>query len=208
MSGVLGIKVGMSQIYSPEGDRIPVTLVSTKDCSVVQLKTKEKEGYKAVQVGVGNKPLQKASKELKENFEKAKVKPTRFLREFKVDDVSSYSVGSLVSLDIFKVGDRVEVRGTTKGHGFSGAVKRWDFQGGPAAHGSRFHRRGGSIGNHTYPKRVFKRRKMPGHFGVDGRTVLNVKVMDILKDEGLLVLKGALPGASSGLLEIRKSKRK
>lgn len=205
MSGILGIKVGMSQVFAPDGTRIPVTLVKTEGCVVVQVKTKEKEGYNAVQLGIGKKSSQKVNKAVLKHFEKGKIKPTRWLREFKNGDTTQYSVGSLVSLDFLKAGDLLKVRGISKGHGFSGAVKRWNFKGGPAAHGSRFHRRGGSIGNHTYPKRVFKRRKMPGHYGVESKTVLNVKVIDVLKEENLLVLKGSLPGANRELLEIRKS---
>lgn len=211
MSGILGIKVGMSQVFTPEGERVPVTLVNTAGCSIVQLKSKEKEGYEAVQVGIGKKSLQKVSKPLQKHFEKAQIKPTRWLREFRVENVgellAQYKTGQVMSLDFLKPGDFVDVRGTTKGHGFAGVMKRWNFQGGPGAHGSRFHRRGGSIGNHTYPKHVFKGRKMPGHYGVDTCTVLNVRVVDILKDENILVLHGAVPGASRGLLEIRKSKR-
>jgi len=208
MSGILGIKVGMSQLFTPEGERVPVTLVNTAGCTVVQLKNKEKDGYESLQVGIGEKSIRKVSKPLQKHFEKAQIKPTRWLREFKVENPSQYKAGQTMPLDFLKPGDFVEVRGTTKGHGFSGGVKRWSFQGGPAAHGSRFHRRGGSIGNHTYPKHVFKGKKMPGHYGVDTCTVLNIRVMDVLKDENLLVLKGALPGAARGLLEIRKSKRR
>ncbi|MBI3018639.1 MAG: 50S ribosomal protein L3 [Deltaproteobacteria bacterium] len=207
MSGILGIKVGMSQVFTSEGERVPVTLVNTAGCAIVQLKNKEKDGYEAVQVGIGEKSIRKVSKPLQKHFEKAQTKPTRWLREFKVENPSQYKAGQAMPLDFLKPGDFVDVRGTTKGHGFSGGVKRWSFQGGPGAHGSRFHRRGGSIGNHTYPKHVFKGKKMPGHYGVDTCTVLNVRVVDILKDENLLVLHGAVPGASRGLLEIRKSQR-
>lgn len=208
MSGILGIKVGMTQIFTPDGISVPVTLVNTQGCVVIQVKTKEKEGYNAVQLGIGKKSSQKINKPLLNHFEKAKVKPLRWLREFKVEDTSSYLVGTPINLDFLKTGDTLKVRGVTKGHGFSGGIKRWGFQGGPGAHGSRFHRRTGSIGNHTYPKRVFKRRKMPGHYGVDITTVKNVKVLDILKEENLLVLKGSLPGARNGLLEMRLISKK
>lgn len=207
MSGILGIKVGMSQVYTPQGERVPVTLVNTAGCVVTQIKTKEKDGYTSVQVGIGEKSIKKIDRSLLKKCEKLKIKPVHWLREIPVEDVSLYTVGSQVSLDFLKPGDKVDVCGTTKGHGFSGGVKRWNFQGGPAAHGSRFHRRGGSIGNHTYPKHVFKGRKMPGHFGVDQKTILNVEVVDILKDENLLVVKGAVPGSMNGLLKIRKSQR-
>ena|SRR3989338_666103 len=206
MSGILGIKVGMSQVFTPEGERVPVTLVNTGGCTLVQLKNKEKDGYEAIQVGIGEKSIRKVSKPLQKHFEKAQIKPTRWLKEFKVE-AGQLKPGQAVPLDFLKPGDFVDVRGTSKGHGFAGVMKRWNFQGGPGAHGSRFHRRGGSIGNHTYPKHVFKGKKMPGRYGGDTCTVLNIRVVDILKDEALLVLKGALPGAARGLLEIRKSKR-
>lgn len=204
MSGILGIKLGMSQVFTPQGECLPVTLVGTAGCRVVQIKSKDKDGYDAVQIGIGQKSIRKLPKALLKHFEKAKTKPLRWLREISADPAVSYTVGQEVGLDFLKVGDRVHVRGTTKGHGFSGGIKRWNFEGGPGAHGSCFHRRTGSIGNHTYPKHVFKRRKMPGHYGVERQTVRNIAVIDILKNENLLILKGALPGARNSLVEIRK----
>lgn len=203
MSGILGIKIGMSQIFTPAGERVSVTLISTDGCVVVQNKSKEKEGYNAVQVGIGTKSISRVSKPLKKHFEKAKVKPTRWLKEFRLDEGVSYQPGQSLDLDFLKEGDWVKVRGVTKGRGFSGSIKRWGFKGGPGGHGSCFHRRPGSIGNHTYPSRVFKRRPMPGHYGVDQLTVKN-KVMGIIKEENLLIVKGSVPGSQRGLLEIRK----
>lgn len=203
MSGILGVKVGMSQVFTPEGERIAVTLVSTEGCSVVQMKTAEKEGYNAIQIGVGKKSVHKINQPLRKHFEKAKLKPTRWLREVHVEDVTKYTAGQLLSLDFLKPGDVVQVRGVTKGRGFTGVMKRWNFSGGPAAHGSCFHRRVGSIGNHTFPKHVFKRRRMPGHYGCDQLSVKN-EVVEVLKDQNLLVLKGSVPGSNHGLLEIRK----
>ena len=203
MSGVLGVKVGMSSIYRPDGKKIAVTLVSTEGCTVIQAKAKEKNGYTAIQLGVGTKSPRKVSKALKSHFEKAKVKPLRWLKEFHVEKLDGYELGQAVSLDFLKPGDFVKVSGTTKGKGFTGVMKRYNFQGGPGGHGSRFHRRLGSIGNKTYPKRIFKGRPMHGRHGNWQRTVLN-EVIDVLKDEQLLVLKGAVPGATRGLLEIRK----
>lgn len=208
MKGILGIKLGMSQFFTPAGERLPVTLVSAAGCKVVQIKTKDKDGYEAVQMGVGRKSPAKLPKALLRHFEKAKTKPSRWLREILDDGASAYALGQEMTLDFLKAGDRVHVRGTTKGHGFSGGIKRWNFEGGPGAHGSCFHRRGGSIGNHTYPKHVFKKRKMPGHYGVEKQTVLNVQVVDVLKNENLLVLKGALPGARNSLVEVRLASQK
>ena len=203
MSGILGIKVGMSQVFTPAGERVSVTLISTDGCMVVQRKNREKEGYSAVQVGIGTKSPSKVGKPLKKHFEKAKVKPTRWLKEFKVEDASTLQPGEPLNLDFLKIGDLVKVTGVTKGRGFSGGMKRWNFEGGPGAHGSCFHRRPGSIGNHTYPSRVFKRRPMPGRYGFDQLTVKN-KVIDVIKDENLLVVEGSVPGSKRGLLEIRK----
>lgn len=202
MSGILGIKIGMSHIFTSEGKRVPVTVVSTDGCVVVQTKTNEKEKYQAIQLGIGSKSQRRVNQSLKKHFEKAKVKPTRWLREIRSED-SVKSLGQLVSLDFLKPGDRVKVSGITKGRGFSGVVKRWNFEGGPGAHGSCFHRGVGSVGNKTYPSRVFKKRPMPGHYGNERCTVRNI-VVDVLKDENLLVLKGAVPGCNRGLLEIRK----
>ena len=206
MSGILGIKVGMTQVFTPQGERVPVTLVSTEGCVVVQTKTKEKEGVQSVQLGIGEKSVRDLSKSLKKHFEKAKVKPTRWLRDFQVAELEKYPVGSPVSLDFLKPGDKVEVRGETKGRGFSGVIKRWGFSGGPGGHGSRFHRHGGAIGNKTFPKRIFKKRRMAGHYGTETRTV-NVQCVDVLKDEHLLVLKGQLPGSKNSLVEVRLSHR-
>ncbi len=203
MSGILGVKVGMSQVFTPQGERVAVTLVSTDGCVVVQKKLKEKEGYNALQLGIGDKSERRVGKALKKHFEKAKTKPTRWLREIRTEESLSHEVGQPVTLDFLKPGDVVKVSGVTKGRGFSGVIKRWGFSGGPGAHGSCFHRTLGSIGNKTFPKRVFKRRKMPGHYGCERLSVWN-EVIDVLKEENLLVLKGAVPGKNSGLLEIRK----
>lgn len=208
MNGVLGIKLGMSQMFTKTGEMVPVTLVDTEGCVVVQKKTKEKDGYDAVQLGVGKKSQKRVTKALKKHFENANVMPLRWLREFRGVSAEAYEVGKSVSLDLFKAGDFLDVRGVTKGRGFSGPMKRWGFHGGPAAHGSQFHRRQGSIGNHTYPKHVFKGRKMPGHYGVERMCVLNVECLDVLKDERVLVLKGSVPGAKNGLIEISTSHRK
>lgn len=181
--------------------------MNVQNCVVVQKKQLEKSKYYAVQLGVGDKSPHKVSRALKKHFEKANVKPTQWLREFKVSDLEKYELGKPVPLDFLKPGDTVDVRGTTKGHGFSGVVKRWSFQGGPAAHGSRFHRRIGSIGNRTFPKKVFKGKHMPGRYGNEPCMVLNVVCLDVMPTENMLVLKGSLPGPTHGLLEIRKSNR-
>ena len=206
MSGILGTKVGMSQIFNEKGERVPVTLISTEGRIVVQKKTVDKDGYNAVQLGVGKKSAHKVSSVIRKHFEKANAKPTRWVREIRLDDVSPYELGKEVPLDFLIPGVLVNIRGTTKGRGFAGAIKRWNFSGGPMNKGSTFHRRVGSIGNHTFPKRVFKGRPMPGHYGVDQQTVRNIELIDVLRDEKIVVLKGSIPGSKNSLVEIRLAK--
>jgi large subunit ribosomal protein L3 len=206
MSGILGIKVGMSQVFTKEGKCVPVTLVNYEGCVVVQKKTQDKGGYNAIQLGIGKKSPKKLSKAVKKHFEKAKLKPTRWLREFRVEDVEKFEVGKPLPIE-FKAGDMLDVRGTTKGRGFAGVMKRWGFKGGPGGHGSTFHRHGGSIGNATQPAKVFKGTKMPGHYGVDKTVMENIECIDVLKDDHLVVLKGSLPGSKNSLVELRMSKR-
>ena len=201
--GLLGRKVGMTQIFTEAGERIPVTLVEVGPVTVVQVKTKERDGYESVQVGYEPVTKQKhVTKPMQGHFKD--VPPQKHLREFRVDDISAVQVGQTFDLSIFSEGERVNVAGTSKGRGFQGVVKRHHFSGGPAAHGSKFHRRPGSIGNRTFPGRVFAGKRMPGHMGAKRVTVSNLEIAKVVPEKNLLLIKGAIPSHNGGLVEIHK----
>ena len=204
LRGMIGRKVGMTQIFSENGERIPVTAVEMNPGVVVQLKTNDTDGYEGVQVGFEpatkekhtNKPLQGHFKD---------VPPQRILREFATDDISAHSVGEAVTLDMFTEGEKVDVSGTSKGRGFQGVIKRHNFKGGPGAHGSRFHRQPGSIGNRTFPGRVFPGKRMPGHMGAKRVTIRNLDIVKVIPEQNLLLIKGAIPSHNGAVVEIRKA---
>ncbi len=203
MSGLLGKKIGTTQIFNDSGDIIPVTVVQAGPCVVVQKKTKENDGYEAIQLGFEELKESKASRPYKNHFAKKNLKPYRYLREFRLQD-AAYEVGSILNVDAFKVGDRVKVTGTSKGKGFAGVIKRHGKAGGPASHGSRFHRTTGSIGQRTSPGEVFKNMKLPGHMGSERVTVKNLEIVQVRREENLLFIRGAIPGAKNNLVMIRK----
>jgi large subunit ribosomal protein L3 len=200
----LGKKIGMTQIYEEDGTVVPVTIIEAGPCTVTQVKTKETDGYQAVQLGYGaikrlNKP---------EAGHLKKVGPLRHLKEVKADDVSEYAVGDQIAVDIFQPGEMVDVIGRSKGRGFAGTMKRHGFGGGPRTHGQSDRARApGSIGGGTTPGKVFKGLKMSGHMGDDRITVKNLKVVRVDTERNLLMLKGAVPGAPNGLLTIRKTRK-
>jgi large subunit ribosomal protein L3 len=203
---ILGIKLGMTQIFH-EGSAVPVTVVKAGPCVVTQKKTSEKEGYDAIQVGFLDKK-KNITKPEEGRFKKNNITPKRFLREFRVnkEDIKNYEIGQNVTVDIFKEGDYVNVTGLSKGRGFQGVVKRWGFKGGPGSHGSMFHRAPGGIGGRVRVRgHIWKGRRMAGHMGNETKTVLNLRVMLVDKDENILLIKGATPGANGGLLIIRES---
>jgi len=204
--GILGRKVGMTQIFTNTGLAVPVTVIEAGPCIVVQKKTPEKDGYSAIQVGFGEKRENLFAKPLKGHFARAGVRPLRFLREFRVEDVDSYQVGQEIKADIFAEGEKVDVTGTSKGHGFSGGIKRHGFHRGPMAHGSKYHRRPGSLGAKG-PARVFKGRKLPGHYGAVRVTVQNLDVVKVDGERNLLAIKGAVPGPRGGLVMVVPSTR-
>lgn len=204
--GLIGKKLGMTGVYSPDGKYVPVTVVEVGPCTVTQIKTIEIDGYQALQVGFGNRKESRTNKPLAGHFKKSGDQFFKFLREFEVDNPSEYTVGQVLTLDMFKVGERVEVSGTTKGRGFAGTVKRHGFSLGPKTHGSRNHRLPGSIGCSAWPAKVFKGKKMPGHYGVDRKTVRNLEIVDVRADENVILIKGAVPGFKTGMLEIKKPK--
>jgi large subunit ribosomal protein L3 len=206
LNGMLGRKVGMTQIFNEAGERVAVTVVQVGPMTVTQLKTKEKDGYEGVQVGF--EPITKEkyiNKPMKGHF--GEVAAQRVLREFKADNQGEIKVGQTIDLSIFKEGEIVNVAGISKGKGFQGVIKRHNFSGGPAAHGSNFHRRPGSIGNRKFPGRVFKNKRMSGHMGSERVTVRNLAVVKVLAEKNILLIQGSIPSHNGALVEILKPKK-
>lgn len=207
INAILGTKLDMSQKFTKDGKRIPVTTVLAGPCPVIQVKTQQKDGYDAIQLGWGEKKLTKITKPLKGHIKGAKLKlAPRFLQEIRVEEESKFKVGDLVKVsDVLKPGDKVNATGISKGKGFTGVMKRWGFAGGPATHGQSDRARApGSIGQTTTPGRVFPGKKMAGRAGGVKVTIKNLTVMDVDKDKNLLLVKGLVPGPRNGLLVIRK----
>lgn len=202
--GLLGKKVGMTQIFKETGEIVPVTVIEAGPCVVVQKKTVESDGYNAIQLGYGEKREALVNKPLKGHFAKAEQKPLRYLREIQVDSVEEYQVGQEIKADVFEAGEHVDVVGTSKGKGFAGGIKRHGFQRGPMAHGSKYHRRPGSQGAKG-PARVFKGRRLPGRMGADRVTVQNLEVVRVDAERNLLLVKGAIPGPKGSLVMINNS---
>lgn len=206
---ILGTKVGMTQLFLEDGRVVPVTVVEAGPCTVVQKKTVERDGYSAIQVGFKTLSESRAKK-LKNkpeqgHFKKAGVAATRYLREFRLDDAQNYEVGQLIGVDVFAKGESVDVVGTSKGHGYTGAILRWNQHTGPMAHGSKYHRGVGSLSANSDPSRVFKNKHMSGQWGHERVTVQNLEVVRVDGERNLLFVKGALPGPNGGLLMIRDS---
>ena len=210
--GLIGKKLGMSQIFDEHGNVIPVTVIKAGPCYVVQKKSAEKEGYNAVQIGFDEViKVQRVNKPEAGHFKKADLTPTRVLKEFKVtpEDLEANEVGSIFSVDIFEPGDFVDITGTSKGKGFAGVMKRHGFGGAPATHGSHeSFRHGGSIGQNMTPGRTMKGKKMPGHMGAKKVTVQSLKIVDVRGDVNLLLIEGAVPGPSKGYVVIRRAIKK
>ncbi|MHB8171531.1 MAG: 50S ribosomal protein L3 [Thermincolia bacterium] len=202
--GILGKKLGMTQIFTEEGKVIPVTVIEAGPCVIVQKKTVETDGYNAIQVSFGEKRENLINKPLKGHYGKVNVKAARYLKEFRVEDIEQYEVGQQISADVFAAGEFVDVVGTSKGKGFAGGIKRHGFHRGPMAHGSKYHRRSGSLGAKG-PARVFKGRKLPGRMGGERTTVQNLEVVKVDLDRNLLVIKGAVPGPKNTLLMVNSS---
>ena len=210
MIGLIGKKLGMSQVFAPDGTLVPVTIIQTGPCTVVQKKTQSRDGYTALQLGFGEKKSQRATKPLLGHCKAAGKGPFSILREFRVDDVDSYEIGGdiLVS-QIFKTGEIVDIIGQTKGRGYSGVIKRHGMGGFPGSHGTHeYFRHGGSIGNRSYPGRIFKGKRMAGHYGDERVTTLHLRVVDVRPEEHLMFIHGAVPGARGGIVLIRKSNLK
>lgn len=195
----------MTRVYDEVGQAVPVTVIEAGPCKVLQVKTEATDGYSAIQVGFGDKKASRVNKAISGHLKKSNSDGYYFIREFRVADISAYQVGQEVTLDaVVKVGDKVDVQGTSKGRGFQGVIKRHGFSGGGSGHGSMFHRAPGSIGCSAYPARVVKGKKMPGRMGNDTVLRKNVVVVDVRSEENVVLLKGPLPGAKNGLLKIFK----
>ncbi len=206
VEGIIGRKIGMTQTFDEEGNVSAVTVIKAGPCTVVQKKTKEKDGYSALQLGlVEERGAKRPNKAQTGHFTKSGIPPTRILREFRFEENTGVKEGDQLFVDIFKVGERVDVVGTSKGRGFAGVFKRHGFKGGGGSHGSMFHRRPGSIGASAFPSRVLKGKRLPGHMGSQRVTARNLTVIQADKENNLLVVKGAVPGAQGGYLLIRKA---
>lgn len=203
--GILGRKVGMTQYFSPDGKLTPVTVVQAGPCQVVQKKTVATDGYEAVQLSFGERRERLLTKAVRGHFAKTGAKPARYLREIRLEEGDpSFEVGQEIRADIFREGEYVDVTGISKGKGFAGVVKRWNFNRAPMAHGSMYHRRTGSL-SATDPARVFKNRKLPGRLGAERVTVQRLQIVKVDAERNVLLVKGALPGAKGGLVTIRQS---
>src|SRR5271167_335862 len=208
VDGIIGIKLGMTQIFAEDGNLVGVTVLQAGPCVVVQRRTKDKDGYDAVQLGLVEfiKP-QRVNKPMTGHFKKANVAPMRYLGEVRIEDSKDETkAGDRVLVDGFKIGEYVDVSGVSKGKGFQGGVKRWHFRGGDASHGSMHHRAPGGIGASSFPSRVWKGQHFPGHMGHESKTIKNLRVVKIDADENLLLVRGAVPGPAGSYIFIRKAK--
>lgn len=205
MKAILGEKIGMTQIFAEDGRVVPVTVVKAGPCVIVQKKTVETDGYNAVQLGFGTIKEKNVNKPKKGHFAKVKAAPARYLREFRTDEAAELEAGAEVKVDVFEAGEKVDVSGISKGKGFLGVIARWGQHRGPMSHGSRYHRRPGSMGACASPAKVMKGKRLPGRGGFDKVTVQNLEVGKVDTDKNLLLIKGAVPGAKGGLVTIKKS---
>ncbi|MBI4746089.1 MAG: 50S ribosomal protein L3 [Deltaproteobacteria bacterium] len=206
--GMIGKKLGMTQLFARDGKLIPVTVIQATPCQVTQKKTVNVDGYNAIQLGFDAVEGKRVNKPLTGHFKKAGADPARYLREFRFEDTGKYEIGQRINIDIFEQGDKIDVVGISKGKGFQGGVKRHHFKGGGASHGSMHHRAPGSIGASSFPSRVFKGQRLPGHMGQDRVTAIGLEIVAVKKEQNLLLVKGAVPGSKNGLVLIRDSIKK
>jgi large subunit ribosomal protein L3 len=202
---IIGRKIGMTQIFDANGKIVPVTVIEAGPCFVVQKKTVEKDGYDAIQVGFADVKERLVNKPRKGHFAKAGVTLKRYVKEFRLENTAGYSVGQEIVVDIFSVGEKVDVSGVSKGKGFQGTIKRWNAHRGPMSHGSKFHRSVGSMGASSDPSRTFKNKKLPGHMGNVNTTVLNLEVAKVMPEKNVILIKGGVPGPNKGIVVIRNS---
>ena len=206
-NGLLGKKIGMTQIFKESGKLVPVTVIEAGPCPVLQIKTNDTDGYQSIQLGFDDKRESLVNKPDNGRFKKAGVSPKRFIKEFRVKDMADLKVGHEIDVDIFAPGDFVDITGTSIGRGFQGGMKRWGWHGGPESHGSMFHRAVGSIESGPRLTRVTKGHHMPGHMGNEAITVTNLEVIKVDKEKHILVVKGSVPGADNSYLIIKESKK-
>ncbi len=206
--GLIGKKIGMTQIFDEKGNVIPVTVVEAGPCVIAQKKTIENDGYEAVQVGFGDVKAQKVTKPMKGHFAKNNVAPKKVLKEFRLENIADVNVGDILKADVFAVGDKVDVIGTSKGHGTAGSIKRWNFSRLRESHGTGpVARHAGSLGACSTPSRVYKGKKLAGHYGVDRTTVQNLIIAKVDVENNLIAVKGAIPGPKGGIVVIADAKK-
>lgn len=202
---IVGKKLGMTQVFLSDGRMVPVTVIKAGPCPVVQKKTVDHDGYDAIQVGFAEVRERLVNKPLLGHFKKAGVAATRYIKELKLDDAASYEVGQVIKADMFAEGDKVDVSGVSRGKGFQGVIKRFNQSRGPMSHGSGYHRGVGSMSANTYPGEVFKNKKLPGHMGNAKCTIENLEVVRVDADRNLLLIKGAIPGATGSMVVVRST---
>ena len=203
--GIIGKKIGMTQIFDEKGNVIPVTVIEAGPCVVAQVKTEETDGYKAVQLGFGEVKEKHINKPEAGHFAKSKIENKKHLREFKLEDITNYKVGDIVKADIFTAGEKVDIQGISKGKGFQGVIKRHGQHRGPMGHGSMYHRRPGSMGATSTPGRVFKGKKLPGHMGHTTVTIQNLDIVAVDMDKNVIIVKGSVPGSKGTILKIKSA---
>ena len=208
MQTLIGKKIGMTRVYDADGVQVPVTVVQVGPCTVVQRKSKDADGYEAVQLGFGEQKESRLGKPLQGHYKKAGAKPAKVLREVRVDGAEGAKPGDVVTAKVFEGVKFVDVLGHTKGRGFQGVVKRFGFAGGRASHGGGWNRKPGSIGNREWPARIFKNKRLPGHMGSADVTTQNLRVVQVLADDHALLLEGAVPGPVGGIVLVRKAIKK
>ncbi|MCE5334475.1 MAG: 50S ribosomal protein L3 [Desulfobacteraceae bacterium] len=207
ITAIIGRKLDMTQVFADDGTVYPVTLVQVGPCTITQVKVPERDGYAALQIGFGNKKAKSVTKPLKGHLDKAGKGYFEVLREIPSEASAQYNAGDQILADIFEIGDHVDIIGKSKGKGYAGTIKRWNFGRGPSGHGSKNIREPGSTGMATYPGRVIKGKKLPGQMGNKRTTVLNLKVVDVRPEENLILIHGAVPGSKNGIVVIRKTNR-
>jgi len=204
MIGMIGKKVGMTQLYGEKGEAVPVTVLEVGPCTVTEVRTLERDGYTALQLGFGTNKERRFSRPVLGQFKKRNLPPSRFLKEFRVADVSAYQPGQTLTVSLFEAGKSVDVQGVTKGRGFQGVVKRYGFVAGHASHGPTHGKQPGSIGASAFPSRVIKGKRLPGRMGGENLTIRNLKVFAVDTEQNLLLVRGAVPGPTNGLVFVKK----